>query len=554
MCPGPSHPRALRAHSLCPYALRPRLGRCVQLIALASAIGAVPAGSYASGADHAIAADLVAGEPSDLSVTIYRAPGRAGGGSIDLDALGGFALISETRAISLPAGESRVRFEGVADGIIAQSALVTGLPGRVVEKNRDAELLTPASLLAAALGAPVELLRTDAKTGRTERVAGVIRSDAEGGVVFETSEGVEALRCSGLPEAFAFSSATTLKARPTLSVSVETAEPASAVVTLSYLSTNFDWAADYVGKLSPDGAKLALGAWVTLANGNGAGFPAARSQIVAGRVNHDNNDVEPVTYSGPILARCWPRGSTSDIPPTAYLTERMFKKSQDRALALVTPLAAAAGIQEVAVTALRVTQEQLGDLKLYRVPERTTIASRQSKQVRLLDRSGIPVQRLYGAELDADTDVDALAATMFLRTKNDAQHHLGVPLPSGHIAVFVPRGSAELLVSEAPIRDLAQGEELEIPLGTSPDVQVTAILQRRGLTGARAADRRRIMIRNAHAEPIAFELRLQLTAGEQIVQPDHRLESKDGRPLFRLQIPAHATTTLTYQLLHGHTS
>jgi hypothetical protein len=549
MRPGPSHPHGLRARRP-----RPRPGRPAHLIASVSAIAAGLAGSCASGDGRASAADLVAGEPSDWSVTIYRAPGRASGGSIDLDALGGFALITETRAISLPAGESRVRFEGVADGIIAQSALVTGLPGRVVEKNRDAELLTPASLLAAALGAPVELLRTDAKTGRTERIAGVIRSDAEGGVVFETSEGVEALRCSGLPETFAFSSATTLKARPTLSVTVDTAEPASAVVTLSYLSENFDWAADYVAHLSPDGKTLALGAWVTLANGNGAGFPAARSQIVAGRVNHDINDVAPVTYAGPILARCWPRGSTSDIPPSEFLIAGALRQRKDRAMALNMPLAAAAGVQDVVVTALRVTQEQLGDLKLYRVPERTTIASRQSKQVRLLDRSGIPVQRLYGAELDADKDVDALPATMFLRTKNDAQHHLGLPLPSGRIAVFAPRGSAELLVSEAPIRDLAKGEELEIPLGTSPDVHVTAILQRRGATGASGADRRRVVIRNAHAEPIAFELQLQLTAGELILHPDHRLGSKDGRPLFRLQIPAHATATLTYQLLHGHAS
>ena len=34
-----------------------------------------------------------------------------------LDALGGFAVITETRTVTLPAGESDLRFEGVADGI-----------------------------------------------------------------------------------------------------------------------------------------------------------------------------------------------------------------------------------------------------------------------------------------------------------------------------------------------------------------------------------------------------------------------------------------------------
>jgi len=529
--------------------VRPRSGRLALPFACrpATSLGIAILVGFTIACCCANAADVVAGEPSDLSVTIYRAPWRARGGSIDLDALGGFALISETRTVNLPAGESRVRFEGVADGILAQSALVTGLPGRVVEKNRDAELLTPAALIAAALGAPVELLRTYGKSGRTERIAGVIRSDAEGGVVFETAEGVEALRCSGLPETFAFSSATSLTARPTLSVSVDTPGPVTAVVTLSYLATNFDWSADYVADLAPDGTTLDLGAWVTLANGNGAGFPAARSQIVAGRVNHDNNDVEPVTYPSPILARCWPRGSTSDIPPTAYLIgDRLFKKSVDRTMMLASP--AAAPMAEVGASIMRVSEEQLGDLKLYRVPERTTIASRQSKQVRLLDRSGIPVQRFYGADIEADTDVDAMPATILLRTKNDAEHHLGLPLPSGRIAVFTRRASAELLLNEAPIRDLAQGEEFEVPLGTSPDVRLTAVLERRGATGAGGEDRCRVVISNAQNASIPFELRLRFGDGMHIVQSNHRLESKDGRPLFRIPVPAHATATLIYEI------
>src|SRR3546814_6082246 len=88
----------------------------------------------------AAAEDVVASAPSALSVTVYRAPDRDAG-SIDLDDLGGFALISETRTVHLPAGVTRLRFEGVADGIDAATAILTGLPGAVIEKNRDAALL-----------------------------------------------------------------------------------------------------------------------------------------------------------------------------------------------------------------------------------------------------------------------------------------------------------------------------------------------------------------------------------------------------------------------------
>ena len=103
--------------------------------------------------------------PEKVSVSVYRDPERGGGGELHLATLSGFALISETRTIDLPAGEAEVRFEGVADGMIAVSAIVTGLPGGTVEKNRDAALLSPASLVDGSLGNRVMLRRTDRATG-----------------------------------------------------------------------------------------------------------------------------------------------------------------------------------------------------------------------------------------------------------------------------------------------------------------------------------------------------------------------------------------------------
>jgi len=160
---------------------------------LGLAIGAVPRAAPVS------AAEILAEPPSDLIVTVYRAPYRSSG-SINLNYLGGFALVTETRIVHLPAGRSRLRFEGVADGIEPASAIITGLAGGVIEKNRDARLLSPAALVAATLGKPVELLRTLRKTGKTERQTGTLLSDAGGGVVLKTEQGIEALRCSGLPE------------------------------------------------------------------------------------------------------------------------------------------------------------------------------------------------------------------------------------------------------------------------------------------------------------------------------------------------------------------
>jgi hypothetical protein len=519
----------------------------------------------------ALPADLISLPPSAISVTVYRAPSR-GSGSINLDYLNGFALISETRTVHLPAGTSRLRFEGVADGIEPASAIISGLPGGVIEKNRDARLLSPSSLIAAAVGKPVELLRSNRKTGKTERLPGTILSNSEGGVVFKTAQGIEALRCSGLPETFSFDSAQGLSPSPTLSVLVRSNQALTRQVTLSYLAHGFDWAADYTATLSADGKTVDLGAWVTLANSNGVGFPDAHTQIVAGRINREDGALDPIDAGGPILAQCWPRGSTSDSPAILMMAGASAVNgipSDARARMQVMPMAAAALREEA--KAVTVTQEQLGDLKLYRVPDRTTIASRQSKQVRLMDRAGIPVSIVYGADLAPGEIMGWAPAHKLLRTTNIAANHLGLPLPSGTVAVFTLRDGQRLLLNEAGLRDTAVAEEVEINLGSSADVQVSLSKESSsvdtehaemlplvpGVSALRAVkvdDICRVEIRNARSTPVPFELRLQLPADAGIVRADHPLGLKNGRPLFRLTLPANDSAIVRFQTQHFRTT
>jgi hypothetical protein len=528
---------------------------CPSLRPLLALLGLLPLG--------AAAAD-VAVQRGDLSVTVYRAPTQSSE-PLDLNDLGGFALVTETRRVTIPAGESRIRFENVADGIETASVIITGLPGNVLERNRDARLLSPAALVAAALGRSVMLARTNLKTGRQTRVFAKIRAAADGGVLFETPEGVEALRCSGLPETFGFITNTELAAAPTLSARVHSPTAATAKVTLSYLARGFDWTATYVATLSPEQNSMDLGAWVTLANSNGVAFPSARTQIVAGRVNHATDTLEPLDLGEPILAECWHTGNSSE-GVGADTTESIIVTAQRRNTELMMPVPMA--MMEAATTAkLLVQEEQLGDLKLYRVPERTTLKSRQIKQVRLLDRQGIPIDLYYGADLQANSAAVSAAARRTLRTKNDAAHHLGLPLPSGHVASFLANDDAKLLLDETPLRDIALNEEFELGAGSSTDVQVRAVIEKttaynrppflRGVMRLKSAfvdDVNRVEIHNAGNTDIQFELRLHLPDGAQLIGADATATTRDGRPLFKLTVPANRTVTVRYQTEHTRSS
>ena len=250
--------------------------------------------------------------PDSVAVTVYRDPNRDGG-AFNLGWLGGYALVSERRRVTIPAGESDLRFEGVAGGILPQSAIISGLDKQIVERNRDARLLSPGTLLDASLGERLHLRRTSRATGAVREEDAIVRATS-GGIVIQTAAGIEALRCTGLPETLlAPTVPADLSAKPTLSVRVRSDRPVVADVVLSYLSYNFDWQANYVGTLSADGTRLDLFGRLTLANGDATSFADAATQAVAGRVNQQRVWVSP-GEAKPITLSCWPSQTTSDIP------------------------------------------------------------------------------------------------------------------------------------------------------------------------------------------------------------------------------------------------
>ena len=364
---------------------------------------ASPNASYSAtpGAAPIAARNYVLASPiTDVAVTIYRNPYSSSEGGTDLDSLQGFALVTETRSLSIPAGETRIRFEGVADGIEPASAILTGLPDGLIEKNHDARVLSPSALVASSVGHQVTFVRTDSKSGKKTEIPGTLLADADG-VVFQANSGeIEALRCSGLPETFVFEPTTETNATPTLSVLVRAPRPVRAQVRLSYLARGFDWKADYSATVATDGKSMSLGAWVTLANSNSVSFPDAQTKVVAGTVNRVSGGPEPVDLGHPIRAECWPRGSTSDTPeePDIQQAQPLWDgpgliRAMDMSLVVYNMLNMPAPnapemLQEAVVTGARKTraslvqEERLGDLKLYSVPDRTSVVSRQIKQVR----------------------------------------------------------------------------------------------------------------------------------------------------------------------------
>lgn len=482
--------------------------------------------------------------PESVAVTVYRDPNRGDGG-IDADRPSGFALVTEKRRITLSAGDATIRFEGVMDGMIAVSAVVTGLPGGVIQKNRDAKLLSPAALLDGTLGNRVHLRRTNRATGTVREQDAVIRSGPDNAVVLQTAEGFEGLRCSGLPEGLSYDAIPSgLSAKPTLSVTTFSPQGVTADVTLTYLATAFDWAANYVARVAPDGKTLDLFAWLTVANGNSMRLPDAQLLAVAGRLNR-NSDYDAIDGQPgvPYLSlRCWPLPRYDLTPDGGYPPPPPPPPPP-------APVAMrAAAMEDVVVTGSRIArQEDLGDLKLYRVPMPVDVNANGQKQVALLQRATVPFTLFYAAEIGAtDTDETPRPLKRVLRMQNETKAGLGLPLPSGGVAIFAPTHAGEsLLLADSRLRDHAIGETVKLDAGESRQHALTI-----SLAPESTDDRpvRQLTLSNATDRPVSVEIQIRADDGDQLRAIDAKLARSDGAWLWTTSVPPNGSARLRYTI------
>lgn len=456
---------------------------------LASLAALLALGAARAQAEPAI---VVSAKIDDAAVTVYRAPNR-GGGPINPRWPQGFAFITETRTVALPAGTSVLRFEGVAEGLLPETAVVSGLPGGVIEKNRDARLLSPAGLVDAYLKRSVTLRRTNRATGKVTEQEAVIQAGPNGGVILQNATGgFEALACSGLPERMLYSRVPKdLSAKPTLSVLVESNAPRTVKIQLLYLAEGFDWAANYVADRGSDGKTLGLTGWITVANGGVTSFPGAQLNVIAGRLNKMYSPPLPRSTPGPLVLKCWPMDITSthplwELPPIIEFESRDEYAAEDVVVTASRVQRRAPPPPPMAMMAPPPAPppppaEDLGDLKFYRIPFRVDVSAKGQKQVALLAKDRVAVEQLYAATLYQNGQPQPLM--MRLRVQNRESDGLGLALPAGTAAVFETIGGQRLLVGEAAIGDKAKDERVDYDIGQSPAVQFRATVQDRDANG-----------------------------------------------------------------------
>src|SRR5277367_476213 len=329
-------------------------------------------------------------DQTDLAVTVYNS---------------NIALVRDVRQLTLPSGSFRLKFMDIAATVNPATVHFRSLtdPAKldVLEQNYEYDLLDPAKLLDKYVGKEITIIRSYMDNGTTKReeIKATLLSD-NNGQVWKIGNDIVT---GGYGEGYRFPEVpANLYDRPTLLMSLENSGPRKQQIEASYLANNLSWNSDYVLTVSRDDKAADLDGWVTLVNNSGTAFHNARLQLVAGDLNRL-----------PVNGR---------------------NEMMDARMALKSAGAAPAQFQ----------QENFSEYHLYTLGRRTSVEDKETKQISLLEGTGVPVEKIfvvngqnyYYRSAQAPGQAQKDPVMVYYKFKNEEKSGLGMPLPAGNVRVY----------------------------------------------------------------------------------------------------------------------
>ncbi len=466
-------------------------------------------------------------QPGGVPVEFYRPV--PGGGMPNGMAVPGYAMVRDTRSMSIAAGRSTVRFTDVAaliDPTTVSFQSLTDPATRVLEQNYQFDLIGMDKLLQRYIDRPITVDRAGRDAGPA--TSGTLLSAGDGLVLRGADGSIHALREYGAVHFAELPGG--LITRPTLVWSLVATRGGEHQTRVTYQTGGITWWADYnlifnEGKDANSGT-VDLGAWVSIVNQSGASFEDARLKLIAGDVHR----AEP--------------------PQRVYLQKRAME---------MAAADAGAGFEEKAFF----------EFHLYTLGRRTTLPNNSTKQIELFDAAkAVPARKVlvyYGAPdfggwsgpyTDRDYGTPAnRKVDVYLEFRNDKARGLGMPLPAGRVRVTKLDSADDSLefIGEDTIDHTPKDEDVRIKLGSAFDV----VGERRQVdfsidTKARTMEEEiEVKLRNHKAQPVEVLVRETLFrwSGWEMLTKSHAYVKEDARTIhFPVRIEKDGEATVRYRV------
>jgi len=444
-------------------------------------------------------------DQSDLALTVYNS---------------NLSLVRDVRQITLPAGETRLRFMDIAASIKPATVHFRSLtePAKlnVTEQNYEYDLLDPNKLLQKYVGREVTLVRSKFLNDSTqyEDVKATLLA-LNGAPVWKigneivTGTSYESIHFPDLPE--------NLYERPTLLWTLRNTGGRSQRVEASYLAGNLSWSADYVLNVAKEETSGDLDGWVTLVNHSGTAFKNAQLQLVAGDLHQD------LPVNGRLRSSAQQVTVTAEAPPVGF------------------------------------AQESFSEYHLYSLNRRTSIFDQESKQISLLNASRFPLRKVYvvngqafyyrGAAQPGAPVKDPVQ--VFYKFKNEDKAGLGMPLPAGTIRVYQQdsRGGS-LFAGEDRIDHTPKDEEISLHIGNAFDI----VAERKQTDYKKLSDRLyefeyEITMRNHKDAPVSVEVNEPIGGDWEMVNSSYKFTKTAAfAAQFDVPVDKDGTSMLKYRV------
>jgi hypothetical protein len=399
-------------------------------------------------------------DQSDLAVTVYNS---------------NIALVRDVRQLQLPTGTFRLKFMDIAATVNPATVHFRSVnePDKVgvIEQNYEYDLLEPNKLLNKYVGKEVTIVRTSMENNSTkyEEIKATLLANNNGpvwkiGNDIVTGSFGESYRFPEVPA--------NLYDRPTLLMSLENSGSRKQTIEASYLANNLSWNADYVLTVARDDKAADLDGWVTLTNNSGTAFHNAKLQLVAGDLNR--------------------------LPQAGAVNGLVARE------------------MSMAKAAPQLQQESFSEYHLYSLGRRTSVEDKETKQISMLEGTGVPVAKLYVVNgqnfyyRNAQTPGSPLKdpVQVYYKFKNEEKGGLGIPLPAGNVRVYQKDSKGGLLfIGEDHIGHTAKDEFVTVKIGNAFDV----VSERKQTDYKKIADRvyemeYSITLRNHKDAPVTVEV------------------------------------------------
>jgi len=423
------------------------------------------------------------------------------------------ALVRDQRQLLYKKGRTVVELPGVSSRIQAPTVTFDAAGVSIIEQNFNYDLLTPAKLMEKAVGQTVQIVRTNPATGRENTLEAKILS-VNNGVVVQIADRIEVLRDDNLPTRVIFDKVPeNLRADPTLSVTVESDRAARKKTILTYLTNGLGWSADYVALFDESAGQMDFQGWVTLTNNTETSFVNADVQMVAGAV--------------------------------ATSAQNRNRNSRNRPR-----------LSSVRSGGIEATNEaRLGDNYLYLLEGRTTVASRQTKQVAFVEADKAKAGKGYEYWASGfNTQSEPQNVDIRIAFSNSKASGLGAALPAGIVRVYTKDSQDRTqFIGEDRIAHTTGGADLALKIGEAFDVTVQPNLKSRNRLGRYREDiTMAYTLRNAKREPVRVTLR-QNAGGSYIDTKIQEESLKSRNPsennyAWDVEVPAQGEAVLTFTI------